>query len=387
MKLLAPFIGRKHRGELRALEAQLSEMVDTVDQFGKVLGPRNWVFHDRLPLAEVRELVSLPVDEAEDAFIRLHTETDRLDWWVRQLAAIEGLRERRALLECALKDYKEKRYHATVLTLLVVIDGFVNDVNKGARKGLHARDPEEMKTWDRVVGHHMGLTHVIPVFQKSFKNARTSDEPIFELHRNGILHGNLTNFNNVVVATKAWNYLAAVTDWADDLKKQKIPDEPAPSWRGLREKLHKNEENRRALDSWTPSILTSGMDGWESDPLKAVIEGFFSDWQAQRYGRLVATLPATAYSTSKTPPAGHMRKEFQDYKLEGFELSSLELETPVIAMASASLTVNGRTYQSRSRWIFESRDGALALPGSGRGRWVRVFLGPDAFTNDDGEAT
>jgi hypothetical protein len=35
-----------------------------------------------------------------------------------------------------------------------------------------------------------------------------------------------TGYDNVVVATKAWDYLFAVVDWAKDLQKQKVPDHP-----------------------------------------------------------------------------------------------------------------------------------------------------------------
>jgi hypothetical protein len=31
---------------------------------------------------------------------------------------------------------------------------------------------------------------------------------VFELHRHGIVHGTLVNYNNPVVATRAWNVLA-----------------------------------------------------------------------------------------------------------------------------------------------------------------------------------
>jgi hypothetical protein len=59
-----------------------------------------------------------------------------------------------------------------VLTLLSVMDGFVNDVDHGERRGLHARDADEMGAWDSVVGHHMGLTHAHLSFTKPFRRHR-----------------------------------------------------------------------------------------------------------------------------------------------------------------------------------------------------------------------
>jgi hypothetical protein len=49
--------------------------------------------------------------------------------------------------------------------------------------------------------------------------SKTSNEEVFELYRNGIVHGVLLNFNNAVVASKAWNRLFAVADWATSREK------------------------------------------------------------------------------------------------------------------------------------------------------------------------
>ena len=123
------------------------------------------------------------------------------------------------LVEHAREDYFNGRYYSVVLVLFSVMDGFVNDVDTSQRRGLHARDPSEMSAWDSVVGHHLGLSHAHAEFTKS--TFKTSDEPVVELHRNGIVHGTLVNYDNVVVATKAWNRLFAVADWARSLAKEK----------------------------------------------------------------------------------------------------------------------------------------------------------------------
>ena len=123
---------------------------------------------------------------------------------------------RREVLELARADYDASRFHSVVLALIPVMDGFVNDVDKTLRKGLHARDSAEMNPWDSVVGHHMGLARVHrKVFTKPFR--KSSDARVENVFRHGILHGLLTNFNNEVVATKCWNLLFALDDWADAL--------------------------------------------------------------------------------------------------------------------------------------------------------------------------
>ena len=47
----------------------------------------------------------------------------------------------------------------------------------------------------------MGLGHAQQTFRRRF--GATRDEPVQDLFRNGIVHGTLLNYDNVVVATKA----------------------------------------------------------------------------------------------------------------------------------------------------------------------------------------
>ena len=94
---------------------------------------------------------------------------------------------------------------------------------------MHAREPDEMVAWDSLVGHHKGLLAVMPEFLRTFKKRR--DDEVFELHRHGIVHGTITNYNNKVVATKAWNMLGAVADWAAAKEKEAELAEPKPAHR------------------------------------------------------------------------------------------------------------------------------------------------------------
>jgi hypothetical protein len=51
---------RKHRElsrQRRDLQRQLQHMTRTVDDFAKLLGPRNWVFHSKLPIDDMAALV------------------------------------------------------------------------------------------------------------------------------------------------------------------------------------------------------------------------------------------------------------------------------------------------------------------------------------------
>jgi hypothetical protein len=199
-KALTFFIARDKRGEMIELEAQVRHLGEVVDRFYALLGERNWIFHDDLPVPFVESLIGMSTDEAQRALIDHYKDSDSLRLKVRRLARFPELQARMTLIERAEADFEAGRYYSTVQILLSIMDGFVNDLDLGARRGLHARESDELHAWDSVVGHHLGLTHAHASFARPFR--KRSDEPVTELYRNGIVHGMLTNYDNDVVAAK-----------------------------------------------------------------------------------------------------------------------------------------------------------------------------------------
>ena len=209
-KLLTRFIAREQRSELLKLEEQMNRLVAVVDRFYERLGPRNWIFHELLNVSAIEAILDQTGtdEEAEQRFIDLYRDNDNLTSWIRRLSGVEGLRERAHQIERALEHYDTDQFGSTALQLIAVMDGFVNDFEPDQRRGLASRDPDTMTAWDSVVGHHLGLTNALKAFDKTIK--KRVDEEVYELHRHGIVHGTVTRFDNVVVATKAWNMLFAL---------------------------------------------------------------------------------------------------------------------------------------------------------------------------------
>lgn len=121
---------------------------------------------------------------------------------------------------------------------------------------LAARDAEKMVAWDSVTGHHLGLTNALTPFLKTIK--KRVDDEVFELHRQGIVHGSVTDFNNAVVATKAWNLLFAVVDWSIATAKKVKDDEkrPEPGWRETLSSLAEYGRRKKARDQFAPWTVT-----------------------------------------------------------------------------------------------------------------------------------
>jgi hypothetical protein len=284
---------------------------------------------------------------------------------------------RRQMIERAREDYEAERYDSTVLLLIAVMDGFVNDFETDPRRGLHAREDDEMAAWNSVVGHHQGLAH--RTFTKTFK--KTSDEEVHELYRNGIVHGMLPNFNNAVVATKAWNRLFAVSDWALSRENQAIPPEPKPSLRELFGQIAEDQQTQRALNDWEPRTLTPDDPGFEDEPIHGLATEVLEAWTAKNYGRMGAQLASLTREDTPGKSAGRVRDEYMLAELESFRIVRLDFQAPVICEIDAELTIEGETKLGRIRWIRETDDGETAIPGHEKGEWRFMTWGPHAMFN------
>ena len=245
------------------------------------------------------------------------------------------------LIEYAEKDYQEGRFYSTVQTLLSVMDGFVNDVEPEARRGLHARNADDMTAWDSVVGHHLGLKHAHATFTKTFHKVSTIE--VHQLYRNGIVHGMLVNYDNEVVASKAWNRLFAVTDWAESRKRAKAPPKERPS---LRATLREHSAHRRkhrlimeSLDGWEPTAATSGDAAFQDDPVISVSREFLDAWRARNFGGMARLLSPLMAEDTVSKTAGDLRQDYSDRRLDSYDLFTVAHTAPAVATVRARLLV------------------------------------------------
>lgn len=359
---------------LDKLPARLNQLADTVDSFYTLLGPRNWVFHDDLDLIAMADLVAANKNDpesAEQTLIAWYKADDRLPRLVRRLHRHEGLGARMHLLKLALDDFQAGRYYAVVQVLLSVMDGFVNDLSTANRKGLHARDPEGLDAWDSVVGHHLGLTNAHKSFMKSFK-AR-SDEPVYDLYRNGIVHGTLTNYNNLIIATKAWNRVFAVADWvrATEAQQDETNKHSEVTWEEITEHIQSHAEINTALDAFTPASLTAENDEFTVHPAFVACTSFLNAWKSQNYGYMARSI--TKAQGGAVAPA-QVRNEYQAHTLSQFHITAIKQHAAAITMVAAELTIDGDTFAPELRWMREDDDGQSVAPNQ-QGKWKLMLWG------------
>lgn len=390
LRLLSGIAGHELKPELDRLKKDLDRIVSTVDGFYEVLGPRNWIFHESLDL-ELGELISgQQSDEAERLLIARYKDPDHLRSMVRKVRNHPSMRPRLDQIEKARIDFESERYYSTVLLLLAVMDGFVNDMDPDRRRGLHARGADEMVAWNSVVGHHLGLSNAHQTFSKGFY--KTSGEEVYELYRNGIMHGTLTNFDNEIVASKAWNRLFAIGDWAKSVERAKEPVEPEPTWQELRDQLKENEQFRTESEAWRPKRLRKDDDGFTDHPMASAAEQFLAAWKTQNYGAMARLLArnSLSYDQSIGKAAGNVRSEYELMPLDEFEVLEFDFQAAAICEIEALLTCDGNAKPAWLRWIREDGDGAPVIDDAD-GSWKVMSWGPWAFFNrresegEDGE--
>ena len=366
LKVATRFLSRDQHTKVVALEAEIQRLGETVDKFYQILGDRNWVFHDELDVDVVKRLLNLPADEAERALVESYQDVTSLRFKVRRLGQFPELRARMDLIEHAETDFHAGRYYAVVQVLLSVMDGFVNDLDAADRRGLHAREPDELQAWDSVVGHHLGLTNAHRSFTKTFK--KRSDKRIVELYRHGIVHGMLTNYDNDVVAAKAWNRLFALADWASSLAKHRTPPEPRPSLRETARLLVANARARRALDAWTPWNAAIGDPGFDADELVSASRRYLDAWRSGNFGVMASHISQRVAEPTVGRTAGLIRETLDGLGLDNYELTAVKHSAPAVAQVDVDIDAGGSVVPCRLRWVRGGADGMGVAPNED-GEW------------------
>lgn len=368
LSLLGPLMPKSTRQQMEAVRRGLDDLTQTVDDFYTLLGPRHWIFHDSLSVDAMRSLVDAHANDpeaAETALVSWYNEQDRLQWMMLRLNRHDGIRTRMHLLELALADQRAGRYYAVVHVLLSVMDGFVNDLNPQHRRGLHALEGEDLQAWNSVVGHHKGLAAAHHSFKRCFK--KRSDEPVTELYRHGIVHGALTNYNNQVIATQAWNRLFAVADWAASIEAQ-AADAHKPAEPTLREVLRqvgRTAQDKKELEAFVPQTLGSSGEGLLDHPAVQVVSAFLQAWQRKNFGQMSSCV--ILRSTQVHPV--DLRREYEGHDLKGYELIRVEHQAFSVAAVRVRLETDQGTFTPEIRCRLTDEKGSAAMPSS-EGRWT-----------------
>lgn len=207
----------------------------------------------------------------------------------------------------------------------------------------------------------------------------------FEVFRNGIVHGSVVNFNNVVVATKAWNMLFAVADWASATTKAAAPTEPKLGWRDALESLQELGRRASYKDGFTQRRVASGGAGFDEDSVVVRARALLETWSRRQWGKVVNFLPPNEVQQMGRGLAVRMVKDTLDQELElgDWNLESIDYGRPYGADIIASATVNNEQGHLRIRFISYDAHGKVGIPGSPGVDWyVAIWAPPQFFTSE-----
>ncbi len=377
-KLLGFLLSKEQRTELKGLQREHRRIVSIVDRFYDHLGERNWVFTGDLNLTAMEEVANAKDSEtAELRLIAYYNSENRIEFPLGRLHRFDAMRPRIPLLRKALVDYHEGRHYSTVLVLLSVMDGFVNDFDTSIRQGLHARSEEDMVAWDSVAGHHLGLSHAHGSFLKGFYKTDTTE--IIDLYRNGIMHGMLVNFDNKTIATKAWNRLFAVADWADSRELRAKPIESTPT---LRESLGRWKEiqgQKAKLDGWQPYEYEPSLSPGDPSGVPLICADFLEKWEKRQWALVGAHfMQFGSIKSSVGQLAVEAKDLYKSLDLTYWKLLRIRHTAAAVAHADVELLVNGKTYLTDLRWIHVDSSGTAASDWE-EGQWVLSMYGPSHF--------
>ena len=222
-----------------------------------------------------------------------------------------------------------------------------------------------------MVGHHLGLTNALKAYNKPIK--KRVDEEVYQLHRHGIVHGTITRFDNVVVATKAWNMLFALVDWAAATRKAREPEAPEPTLKEVTTAAMKAK-----VAAWESSRLSVSDACFEDHEIHTLTVEFLTGWRERNFGAL-ARFPSRRFGERETTLkriAGRLREGFEDFVLSEFCVTELENTAPAIWLSRGEATVNGTPGIFECRWIIEEADGSSGYV-SYSALWRLVFCDPN----------
>jgi hypothetical protein len=371
-------------------------MKRVLNRFNDFFAIKGWIAYESLKFELMEKCVTLAEagkpDEAEDELIKYYLDKEEVNFHVTRLIHFKEFRPRRNLFLNALDDHSNGRYHASVPLFLMMIDGFVNDIE---RIGFFA-DNVDLTVWDTIAAHNSGLGKIHKILNKGRR--KTSVEEINLPYRNGILHGRDLGYNNAKVSSKALATLLALRDWADAIKqgkKEETKEYVAPTLEESTEKIMKSltvrEEIKRQKDymniEWKRRKIVIGQDipakdeveAYEEDSPERVLIDFLSLLTASNYGKLANLVTRfSKVEESKGKLAGQLREIFDRKKLVDYKLIAIEDNAPAITEIETILEFNvaGGTHFSDKRTfrlIYEDEQGEAVIRGYHKGTWKIMF--------------
>ncbi|WP_242225932.1 hypothetical protein [Bacillus cereus group sp. BfR-BA-01358] len=377
------------------IEKQYQQLKEIPDKFNRYFAERGWIAFEMMDFNIMVKCVGLAEEEefveAEKLLLNYFNEEATINFFLTRLSGIKEFRIRIPLINSAIEDHKQGRYHASVPLLLMMIDGFVNDIEP---TGFFAENTD-LEVWDTIAAHSSGLSTIAKIFRRYC--GKTTNEKIDIPYRNGILHGRNLGYANIATSTKALATLFVLSDWAHAVKKGKkgVDKEYVPptmkeiisSINGSLEEKRELEQRSKHITNWKRREVQIGIDipqkgeinEYEEDTPEKVMIEFLNYLSKGNYGnisKLIAKSSSKNITVQKL--AGKIRKLFAEKKLISYKLSSVYDTAPAVTEISVLMVFEKSdntefTYERKFRLIYEDENGEVIPRGYLKAKW-RIIL-------------
>lgn len=325
-------LSSKLKPELDKMQSIDMNIINIPDEFNEFFNKNGWCASESINMNLMETCVVLAknkkIKEAEDKLVESIDE-DFIQHVIRHLKTIKGGQERWDILQKAKKDHIEGRYYSSVMVVLSVIDGIVNDIIP-EQKGAFA-EGVTLTTEDSVAGHETGLSNLISLMARSRK--KTNSDSLSIPYRNGILHGRDLNFDNQKTSAKCWYCLMVIKDWATALRdKKKAPIEENKSWKEIFQTMKRTRQIKKETANWKkrtakelpklPSTQSSE-NYTEGTPEKALVD-LLEFWQSKNYGKMASLLTSLSEEPTVSRRAGELAKKLKTKEIIDFELLRID---------------------------------------------------------------
>jgi hypothetical protein len=262
--------------QIPELEQMLEDLRSAPDAFNHYYGRLGWVAHELVNHDLARRAIALAqagnIDGGEQLLAR-SIDRDTLRLSLNRVGRIDTFRAREEALWAAFEDHCAGRYRASVLQVLVNIDGIAHDLVGDTFYIGPNGDKRRFVIDNTIVGHDTGISTLAAGLAQPRRATTTA--PLDTPHRHGTLHGRDIGYGTDLASAKAFWALIALCSFAELLDRERLKQvslvkpapKPTPTLRGASRRFAAARDPRTYFLTFpAPSMGKSSKYGKVLDP-------------------------------------------------------------------------------------------------------------------------
>lgn len=366
--------------KINSIKNQIYELETIPEKFNDLFSERGWIAHGCINFNILKSAIQKAeltnLNDAETLLFEYYS-PNKIE--LNFFYSLPQFRRRIRLLDLALADYKEGRYHSVIPILLLTIDGVVNEI---LGKGFHSEKSDLLDVWDSITSIDESINKIKSIFK--IGRYKINENPITMPYRNGILHGVDINFDNIEVAAKCWHFTFVILDWArnklsENERKLKFTErtKKIPLHVSIQKYIELNKINKK-ISEWKRRTISSleleilNKEGTSDNELPEYIAiEFCNYWKSKNYGKMSGFYDPETYD-SKTI-INRIRQQFQNHIINSSQIIAIHDEAPIIT----EVTVETRNQENIAiyfiiRLIYRAKDKGITTRNNKNGNWFII---------------